>query len=196
MLLCSPHPKDRSQTVVKMLCGRESAIRGSWKRLRQGDNLATFAETLPSRTRRSVSAWEDLGGFEAALTEQSDARFGSQHGNRWTMEGTLKMAFGQVGGGSAQYKRESHDEIAAVSMVALAHDSYIRQHMRSVFLTTDAAIPELRPSWFIVDRHWDLTPLNANFGICSDLVRPMAKYWLLEEDPTVDRGRRGKKKRI
>ncbi len=75
--------QERAQTVVTALLGRDAAIRQSWKRLRQGDNLASYSETLPESARRSMDALGDLRVFHDEAS-YSQVRLGSKHGNHWT----------------------------------------------------------------------------------------------------------------
>ncbi len=188
--------------MVSLMNSRETAIRGQWKRLRQGDTLATVAEGLTPNLRRSLAMCREIGTFDAGLdfAAKADQRPGSKHPNRWTTTGTLKLAFSQVGGAGGQHKRETHNEIAATSTVALASTHHSQEHLKAFSAVVEAAPRDQRPAWCIVERHWDLTPLNVNFGLVGDLLRPLAKYWVSEPDggeaaKTSTRGR-GKKTRI
>jgi hypothetical protein len=182
---------------MSMLTSRDDAIAGTWKKLRQGDELARVADTLPCNVRRALSAWQELGSLNPGLQMTSEARLGSQHANRWTWQGALKVAFGQIGGSGGQHTRTTHNELAAVSAVALANAAHTQQSLRTFREVLGLQPEHERPPWCIIERKWDLTPLTVSFGMCADLLRPVAKYWSIEQEPQDkgDVGRRGARKR-
>ena len=76
--------------------------------------------------------------------------------------------------------RQSHNEIAALSMVSLAHRESILDHAKHLSMDIELS-PRSSTSWVVRERAWDLTPLTVNFGNFASRVRPYARYWWQEK---------------
>ena len=102
-------------------------------------------------TRRKISSWaasDPDGAINLGeVVSRSSFRPGSRHGNRWTIEGTLKLGFERVGGMQSHLQRQTHNEMAAISMCALAYRRFVDGHLQSLPAIFRASRPDTRPQW-------------------------------------------------
>ena len=172
----------RSSMLMQEYQQRDELVGTQWnrRRLRQGDTMAGMQDSMSRRVKRKLIAAQRYGvsvppGWQGAAL--APPRPGSNHPNRWTWEGTLKHAFSCIGHSVTRLTRESHNEIAAISMTVLAHLHNVEEHLREFFMTFDVMPETDLPRWLIIDRAWDMTPLHVSFGACADIARPVAWYW-------------------
>ena len=177
---CLQRAGERSKVVLDAYRERDSAIKQQWgkRRLREGDLLASVDDAMQPAVRRRLDMVSR--SRREGVRQHEDQRPGSHHPNRWTIPGTLQMAFAYIRAGSSKMLRQSHNEIAALSMVSLAHRESILDHAKHLSMDIELS-PRSSTSWVVLERAWDLTPLTVNFGNFASRVRPYARYWWQEK---------------
>ena len=97
------------------------------------------------------------------------------HPKKWTCEGVVPLAFRLVITKLSDRGRETRREMDVVSVVALSHTFKVHNHIADFKRTL--SMEACKPSWMIIQRHWDETLVEAMFTSLRDLVAPFASYW-------------------
>jgi hypothetical protein len=100
------------------------------------------------------------------------------HPRSWSAAGVCDFALRRIGTTHGKLQRLSHRGLDALACVALALARYQEDHVKQFLLSLVSGV--VKPSYIWIQRSWDETPVNAKFGLCTDLARPIARYWAYE----------------
>ena len=97
------------------------------------------------------------------------------HPNAWLHSSTVKQAFESLGATRTHHSRDTAHELSAVGCVAhaamMAQEDVLTDFARSI----KSGVAKL--DWAIVQRCWDSTPRDIEFGRLTSLLCPVARYF-------------------
>ncbi len=98
------------------------------------------------------------------------------HSNAWDFRSTVRVAFGELGGGSGAraVKETTHAPIAAESVAAAYH---WKMGFLAEKLAEGMADGSAQVKWVYVERAFDATPIEVEFGKLERLLYKVARYW-------------------
>lgn len=140
---------------------------------------------MVSEARAVVSVFNEgqlRTGHTAELScdqrERLRRRQGWVHANAWTSCGVQQEAFSALNKTSTVHARNSHRELDAQALVSMAHMSAVRKYYAEEWRRIDAGDSEV--GWLRIHKACDEMPMNLAFGKLTDLLQPIARYWVAE----------------
>ena len=168
-----PRPSDDSRALRRLPKGPRSRL---------GKKLAAL-ERQQAVYDAVANAWDGQQLRHGELLQRRNDSQGEpamgqklgQHPNAWTPTGCVRLAFSNLFTTSAHHNRGSSHIVDALAATSFAATTQIRKWVKFV---TDALLSNnYSAQWVFIQKAWDETPGVFSFGLLSESLAPMARYY-------------------